>query len=95
MTAELDVETLRVLCACYEYWATEPLPIEDRVICFRWIKRGFESRFGVELTRREFDLAAKSGLLVKADTSRGGNRRYYRLVDPDQLRQLSSIFSTN
>ncbi len=95
MVAELDIETRRVLWACYEYWATEPLPVDERVICFKWVKRRFESRFGTKLTRREFDRAAKSGLLAKADTSRGGDRRYYRLVDPEQLRQVGSTFSTN
>ena len=83
-----DLETRRVLTVCYEYWSTEPLPVSDRVVCFKWVTRPYEARFGVKLTRAAFHRAARSGFLEKADTSRGGDRRYYRFVDPEHVRKL-------
>jgi len=84
----IDSEIERVLMICHEYWSTEPVPVPDRVICYKWISRPYEARFGAKLTRAAFDRVARSGFLEKADTSRGGHRRYYRVTKPTELAHI-------
>ena len=45
-TATLNVELLRVLWACYAYWQTEPVPVEERSVCFSWVEGSYLQRFG-------------------------------------------------
>jgi hypothetical protein len=92
----LNSEVAHVLMACHEYWSTEPVAVHDRVICYKWVRRPYEARFGMKLTRAAFDRAARSGFLEKADTARGGRRRYYRIADPAGLdRLLASVEDKN
>jgi hypothetical protein len=82
----LDVESRQVLSACFDYWSREQLPEADRVICFAWVARVYRERFGLDLSRAKFDRLAALGLLEKADSSRGGRRRYYRVPEPAAIR---------
>jgi len=45
-TATLSVDLLRVLWACHSYWETEPVPVEDRAVCFSWVEGKYREKFG-------------------------------------------------
>lgn len=49
---ENDSELQRALWACYSYWDGEPLPAQDRTICYKWVLRQtpFAGIFEVLLT---------------------------------------------
>ena len=44
----VGVELQRVLLECYEYWQTEPLPSEQRSICYSWVSSSHRRMFGGE-----------------------------------------------
>ena len=44
MTPVLDAMHRQALLGCLEYWKTEPLPPERRVICFSWVVRWLRNR---------------------------------------------------
>lgn len=75
----------RVLWACYQLWKSESLPPEERVICHKWVSGVYREQFGGEFHQSQLRQLADLGFLVREDTSRGGHRRYYRLVDPTRL----------
>lgn len=81
-------ELQRVLWACITYWDTEQNPFDERAICYSWVARCYKSRFGVTFHQSRLQHLARLGLLIKDDTSRGGNRRYYRINDPAQLAEF-------
>jgi len=85
---ENNPELQRVLWACYKYWQGESLPPRERVICYGWILRLYEDKFGVRFHQSRLGQLAKLGFLEQADTSRGGRRRYYKIVDPDRVDAL-------
>ena len=84
----IDQELQQILWACYEYWKNEQLPPSKRVVCFAWIITPFEKRFGASFHQSRLSRLATLGFLEKDDTSRGGNRRYYRLINPDHIARL-------
>ncbi len=45
---EKDPELQHVLIACYEYWRSEPVPPEERLICFSWVIGPYRKMFGAE-----------------------------------------------
>ena len=81
-------ELIRTLRVAYDYWESEPTAINDRVICFAWVRNSYRRRFGIEITRAQFERLWRLGFLEKADDSRGGQRRYYRLCEPDGIARL-------
>ena len=83
-----DPELQRVLWACLTYWNTEPNPVGERAVCYSWVVRCYEDRFGGTFHQSRLQHLARLGLLTKDDTSRGGNRRYYRVTDPTQLAEF-------
>lgn len=87
---ELEVapELQRILWACLAYWDTEILAPEERLVCYSWIVRHYLKRFGETFHQSKLEELARLGLLEKADTSRGGNRRYYQIPDPTRVRDL-------
>ena len=70
----------RVLAACLYYAETEPLPESERVICYSWINRVHTRRHNAVAPRKAFNALIKAGWLKKADSARGGSRRYYTLA---------------
>jgi len=48
MTNEIlhDPELQRILMACLDYWSTEPVPPAERFICYKWVVRRHQARFG-------------------------------------------------
>jgi hypothetical protein len=81
-------ELQRVLWACLAYWNSEQVALNERVICYQWVARRHESKFGVTFHQSKLQYLARLGLLTKHDTSRGGNRRYYRITEPAQLAEF-------
>ena len=70
------------LCACYRYSLSEHhLPEEERLVCFAWAKRIHRTEFGGALHNTHLRQLARLGFLAKSDTSRQGNRRYYRITN--------------
>jgi len=80
-----DPELQRVLWACLTYWNGEQLPEDERAVCYSWVARCYQRRFGRTFHRSRLQKLARLGLLAKDDTSRSGNRRYYRINNPTQL----------
>jgi hypothetical protein len=86
---ENDPELQRVLWACYQYWqGEEALPPHERTICYKWALDLYESKFGTKFHQSKLRLLAKLGFLKHDDTSRGGHRRYYKIMDPNQVDNL-------
>ena len=83
-----DPELQRVLWACLTYWNTEQNPFSERAVCYSWVARRYKNRFGRALHQLRLQHLARLGLLTKDDTSRGGNRRYYRIKDSAQLAEF-------
>ncbi|SRR6266542_856587 len=69
------------LWACCTYVLTErDLPEEEQIVCFSWAERVHRAEFGRSLHNGHLRQLAKLGFLAKDDTSRGGDRRYYRIT---------------
>ena len=85
---ESNVELQQVLWACYKYWQGESLPPHERVICYSWVVRLYEDKFGTGFHQSKLRRLASLGFLQQDDTSRGGNRRYYKIVDPNKVASL-------
>jgi hypothetical protein len=83
-----DPELQRVLWACLTYWNTERNPLNERAVCYSWVVRCYQDRFGGTFHQSRLQHLARLGLLTKDDTSRGGNRRYYRINDPTRLAEF-------
>ena len=84
----IDLELQRVLWACLAYWNTEPNPLDERVVCYPWVARRYKDRFGGTFHQSRLQHLARLGFLAKDDTSRGGNRRYYRINGTAQLAEF-------
>ncbi len=85
---EKDSELQQVFWACYEYWQGEALPPRERVICYSWVVGVYEDRFGTKFHHSRLRNLAKLGFLKEDDTSRGGRRRYYKIVEPNHVADL-------
>jgi len=85
---EIDRELQHVLWACYEYSQREPFPPEPRSVCYTWVRRAYEKRFGCRFHQSKLSRLAKLGFLELEETARAGHRRYYQLVDANQVRGL-------
>ena len=85
---ESNAELQRVLWACYKYWQGEPLPPHERAICYSWVVRLYEERFSTKFHQSKLRRLASFGFLQPDDVSRSGNRRYYKIVDPDKVASL-------
>ena len=92
---ENDSKLQRVLWACHSYWQTEPLPAEDRVICYKWVLQRYRTRFAVGFHQSRLNALTELGLLTKHDTSRAGNRRYYAIQNPENVEALLRKWSLN
>jgi hypothetical protein len=77
----LTILLREVLWACYTYSLTQDhLREEERFVCFSWVERIHRSEFGRSLHNGHLQQLASLGFLLKDDTSRQGNRRYYRIT---------------
>jgi hypothetical protein len=93
--ALIDAESQRVLWACLSYWSTEPNPVDERAICYSWVVRGYKDRFGRTFHQSRLRHLVRAGLLTQDDTSRRGNRRYYRISNPELLGELLKNWNLN
>jgi hypothetical protein len=85
---ENEPELQQVLLACYKYWQDESLPANERVICYNWIVGLYSEKFGAKFHPSRLRHLIKLGFLKENDTSRGGHRRYYEIINPDQVHEL-------
>jgi len=90
---ENNSELQRVLWACYKYWEGESSPPQERVICYSWVIGSYKDRFGTEFHQSKLYVLTKLGFLKQDDTARGGNRRYYKIVSPNQVGDLLKKWS--
>ncbi len=92
---ELNSDLQKVLWACHDYWKRESLPMAERAICFAWVVKPHRSRFKTGFHQSALARLARLGFLQKDDSSRGGNRRYYKLSDPVRLETLLQEWRLN
>lgn len=95
MTAQLDEvrddrQLQRVLWACYEYWRLEDLQPDERAVCYSWVVDLYEDRFDKRFHQSKLSRLEKLRFLEKAELSRSGHRRYYKISNPEFLRDLLS-----
>ena len=83
-----DTELQRVLWACYDCWQGQELPPGQRDVCYTWVVPTYQRRFRIAFPQHRLLTLSKLGLLRKADTARAAHRRYYKLVDPQQVAEL-------
>ena|ERR1043165_8623269 len=95
-TTMLNAELARVLWAVYEVWRASDADAKSRLICFEWIIGKYEERFGTSFHQSKLSVLAKMGYLKADMATRGGNRRYYTLLDPEAVRRaFESVYSTS
>ena len=83
-----DPELQRILLACLDYGNTQGAP--QPVICYSWVARCYEARFGGTFHPSRLQQLERLGVLAKdGDTSRGKSRRYYKIIDPIERRNIS------
>ncbi|MBI2986695.1 MAG: hypothetical protein HYY45_08005 [Deltaproteobacteria bacterium] len=92
---ERDVELQRILWACHEYWRSEPLPIDQRAVCYTWVTGPYEKAFGTQFHQSRLHRLTKLGFLQQAETSRGGGRHYYTLINPEEITVLLKKWNLN
>lgn len=85
---ENDPELQGVLWACYKYCHDESLPSYERVICYSWIVGLYNERFGTKFHQSKLRKLTKLGFLKGDDTSRDWHRRYYKIINPNQVQKL-------
>src|SRR5687767_11008083 len=81
---ENDKELQQILWACHDYWEGIE-EASNRAICYSWVLPRYKEKFGTEFHQSRLNRLVSLGYLEKDDTSRGGNRRYYKLANPSQL----------
>jgi hypothetical protein len=86
-----DIQLQRVLWAAVDYWNREEQPVDERVICYKWVLGVYKSRFRGSFHHSKLLQLEKLGFFQKADVSRDGSRRYYRIAD---VRRVESLLRT-
>jgi len=83
MSIELrnNPELQKVAKACLDYG--------NPVVCFSWVARCYRTRFGGTFHQSRLAELERLGFLAKdGETSCGGHRRYWRILDPAGLAEL-------
>jgi hypothetical protein len=84
-----DLELQAILWACLDYWSADSCAPSQAVICYKWVERRYRAMFGGTFHQSRLAELERLGVLAKdGDTSRGGDRRYYRILDPVGLSEL-------
>lgn len=83
------LEARRILWAFYDYWKQIELPESERAVCYSWILDRYTARFGGTFHQSALGKLAKLGYLAKDNSSRGSDRRYYRLPNPAAVAALT------
>lgn len=92
---ENNTELQRILWACYEYWRKETLAPHERSICYTWVVKVYEEKFGTKFHHATLRHLVKLGFLQPDETSQSGRRRYYRIKNPTQIGSLLQKFGIN
>ncbi len=85
---EADPELQRVLWACYHYCSLAPSSSQQWSICYEWALHQYEAKFHCRFKQSQLRTLARNGFLRPEETSRGGKRRYYAIVDPSKVAEL-------
>ena len=81
-----EKELKQILWACYNYWNNESKPIDERVICYAWVIKEYTHRFDRGFQESELTKLAYYGILSKVDKFQVGNRVYYKLNNPTEIK---------
>ncbi len=78
-----NAELQRILVACLDYWNTEPVAPAERFVCYKWVLRRYQARFGGTFHQSRLVELERLGVLAKhGESSRGGDKKYYRIINP-------------
>ena len=77
-TIELTEELRDVLSECHAF--LKSVDSTTQRVCFEWISRSFRHRHGRDIHPERLAQLARLGFLEKENATRGGARRYYRVV---------------
>ena len=84
-----DLELQGILWACLDYWSADSCAPAQPVICYAWVARRYKAMFGGTFHHSRLAELERLGVLAQdGDTSRGGDRRYYRILDLAGLAEL-------
>lgn len=81
---ETERELQQILWACYDFWKESSRPPNEREIYYGWIIDRYKNKFGASFHQATLRRLITLGYLAAGDTARGGDRRYYKLVDPNK-----------
>jgi len=91
-----DRELQGIVLACLDYWSAGSCAPAEPIICYKWVARCYQARFGGTFHQSRLGELERLGVLAKdGDTSRGGDRRYYRIIDPFALAKLLKTCNAN
>jgi hypothetical protein len=84
-----DLQLQQIALACLDYWNKEICAPDQRSICYSWVARRYAAMFGGSFHQSQLARLERLGFLAKdGDTSRGGDRRYYRITNPRGWRKF-------
>ena len=88
MQLHRHANTFQVLRACLDVWKTSSAPPAERTVCYSWVEPKCRELFGTTFHQSVLEKLAESGHLSKADASRAGRRRYYKVNHPQMLEAI-------
>lgn len=94
-THSLDDTDQHILWACYACLGNRAAQFDEALVCYSWARERYMARFDGLFHQSRLDRLAKLGFLEKDISTRGGKRRYYKIVDPDRVQSLLQGWSLN
>jgi hypothetical protein len=82
----MSTELRQILWAWHTYLQT--VSRGNGALCYSWVVKTFEGRFGCRFHQSQLARLVEQGFLETEDNARGGSRRYYTMVNPDQVADL-------
>lgn len=77
-TTELTEDLRNVLSECRAF--LKSVDSTSQRVCYEWVSRPFRDRHGRGMRPQHLAQLARLGFLTKENATRGGARRYYRVV---------------
>ena len=82
--SKIDLKLKKVLWACNKYWYSLNIAQSEKLICYSWIKNTYQKKFNESFHHSALRKLTQLGFLKKVDTSRGGRRCYYKIINPQK-----------